>query len=272
MASLPPLVLAYHGVAGVPFSKDRLRLFVAPAQLRRDIARLRSWGYEIVTFGDLARLVASNTGTNRAALTFDDGLGDAVQNLLPLLNESHARATVFVVTSWLGGRHPHASWAPILTRSQVRELSAAGTEIGVHTIHHEDLTTLPAAAVEEELAGCRAELEDLVGERVCVAAYPFGATNALVQHVCARAGLHAACSLMDGRWDEPFNLPRQPMANGSSATGLWLKRHGFFKHVAGLPGMRRAIRISRAAHSAYYLRRERHDRAVDGTRPPFVPR
>jgi hypothetical protein len=47
---LPPLVLAYHGVADVPYAADPHLLFIAPDDLRRHIDVLRRWGYRLVSF------------------------------------------------------------------------------------------------------------------------------------------------------------------------------------------------------------------------------
>ena len=54
MRRLPPLALAYHGVRAVPLRDDPMRLFCSPAQVAADIRALRAWGYELVTFGELA--------------------------------------------------------------------------------------------------------------------------------------------------------------------------------------------------------------------------
>ena len=55
---IPPLALAYHGIADVSLSRDPDRLFVRPQDLRRQIERLRKWNYRLVSFGDLAEEVA----------------------------------------------------------------------------------------------------------------------------------------------------------------------------------------------------------------------
>ena len=104
MPRRPPLALAYHGVRAVPLRDDPMRLFCSPAQVEADIRTLRGWGYELVTFGELAARIARGEGDGAAALTFDDGLAGA----LPAVP-----ATVFAVTGWLGGRHPDAPWARI---------------------------------------------------------------------------------------------------------------------------------------------------------------
>jgi peptidoglycan/xylan/chitin deacetylase (PgdA/CDA1 family) len=247
---LPPLALAYHGVADVPLRDDPQRLFVSPAQLRRDIRLLRRWGYRFVTFGELARRAAVDEGSAYAALTFDDGLADNLTAAAPLLRDAQVPATIFVVSGWLGGRHPDAPWAQIVTADDVRELARLGFEIGVHTVNHLDLTTLSRREMVTELAVCRKTLEAILDAPVSVAAFPYGAADDDVREACAEAGLEAAAGIAgQGSWRDPLDLPRQPMANSASTLGLRLKRDGRYQAVIDLPGMRRLRGVSRLLHS-----------------------
>src|SRR5215211_1917282 len=129
----PPLALAYHGVADVPFREDPHGLFVRPRELERHIASLRGWGYRLVSFGELARLTTDGAASGHASLTFDDGLADNLYTLAPLLERHRATATVFVTSGWMAEPHRHAPWAAILSADELRKLSARGVEIGAHT-------------------------------------------------------------------------------------------------------------------------------------------
>ena len=112
----PPLALAYHGVADVPLRRDPDRLFVRPQDFRRQVARLREWGYGLVSFGELAVEVERRGPPGTRAITFDDGLVDNLgTELVPILQDSDAPATVFVVSGWLGQAHPAAPWTRIVT-------------------------------------------------------------------------------------------------------------------------------------------------------------
>jgi peptidoglycan/xylan/chitin deacetylase (PgdA/CDA1 family) len=249
--SLPPLVLAYHGVADVPLRRDRHGLFVRAEDLRRQIAKLRSWGYRLVTFGELARLVAESGGAGHAALTFDDGLVDNLEALAPLLEAEGAPATVFVVSGWLG--HPHRSvpWTRIMTATELGELRATGVEIGAHSVSHPDLSTLSYEAAFRELAGSKSELEDVLGEPVEVAAYPYGRANAETVRACRDAGFLAACSANGrGSWGEPHNLPRQDVENRSTMIGLRLKRDDRYEQLMRFAPARAARRLGRTVRGA----------------------
>lgn len=227
MAPLPPLALTYHGVADVPLAQDASRLFVRPADLRRQVAALRRWGYRLVPFGELARLAASGRAAGVAALTFDDGLADNLETLVPVLRELDAPATVFVVSGWLGEPHPSAPWARIVTADELRRLTEAGVEIGAHSVTHPNLTTLSPQAALDEMTASKRELEGIVGAEIELFAYPFGAVNDDVASACRSAGFTAACLTEgEGFWADPFRLPRQAMGNRDTLVGLRLKRRG----------------------------------------------
>jgi peptidoglycan/xylan/chitin deacetylase (PgdA/CDA1 family) len=245
------LALAYHGVANVPLRRDPHRLFVRPQDLERHIRRLRAWGFRLVTFGELAARAAAGEAAGHAALTFDDGLADNLTAALPVMRRSGAPATVFVVSGWLGRAHPMARWAPLLTADDVRALARGGFEIGAHTSTHPDLTELEHDGALRELASCKEELEALTDQPVDVAAYPFGKATIDTMRACASAGFRAACRTGgEGSWNDPLNLPRQDMDNRCTATGFWLKRHGWYEPVVRTPPGRLVRRVIREARGA----------------------
>ena len=77
---------------------------------------------------------------------------DALQPLLTMLDQQETKATFFVVGELAN------SWA-----DELRELSAAGHEIGLHGHTHEFLSDLGAAKMAVQLSHGREVLTDLVG-------------------------------------------------------------------------------------------------------------
>jgi peptidoglycan/xylan/chitin deacetylase (PgdA/CDA1 family) len=228
----PPLALVYHGVSDVPLRRDASALFVRPSDLRRHVEALRRWGYRLVTFGALAAAARDGRAEGHAALTFDDGI-------------------VFVVSGWLGQRHPDAPWTRILTADEAVELARAGIEVGAHSVTHPDLTTLSREAALRELAQSKADLEEVTGRPVEVAAYPYGRATRETIEACREAGFAAAGrSTGRGTWHDALNLPRQDMQNGSSVMGLRLKRDGRYETLMRHRTWRGARRISRWAPRA----------------------
>lgn len=240
----PPLGLTLHGVGDVPLRKDPHRLFVRPADLRRYVATLRGWGYELLSFSDWSRRLAAGTGEGCATLTFDDGFADNLHVLVPLLRELDVPATVFVISGMLGMPHHATAHGRIVDADELRALAAAGVEIGAHSITHPDLSLLDEEEAYRELRGSREQLEDILGAPVTVAAYPFGHATAATIAAARRAGFEAACRALGlGDWTDPLDLPRQDVGNRSSIVGLRLKRDArYVPLVRHLP-----VRIARRA-------------------------
>jgi len=246
----PPLALVYHAVGEVSPTRDPHGLFVEPRDLRWQLERLISWGYETVTFGELARKASTGTADGYVALTFDDGYVDNLDVLVPLLNDYSATATVFVVSGWLGRAHPVTPWQRILTKEEVKELHRSGVEIGSHTRTHPDLTTLPFARALDEWTASKDELEDATGAPVTVAAYPYGNAGPDAVHACREAGYSAAGRTSgNGAWNKPHDLPRQDMDAWSTRLGLWLKRHDRYESLMNFKGARAVRLLSRKMKS-----------------------
>ena len=88
-------------------------------------------------------------------------------------------------------------------------------EIGGHTITHPILARIDAAEAEREIAGGKAELEAILGEKVELFAYPNGkpVEDYTAEHVAIarRVGFRAAVTTSWGagrRTSDPFQLPR----------------------------------------------------------------
>ncbi|PYE54985.1 polysaccharide deacetylase family protein [Deinococcus yavapaiensis] len=168
-AAASNLTVTFHrvGVSG------GLTLALDGPTLRREVQSLRGAGRRFVTASEVAR-----ASGDTAAITFDDGYVDVYDVAFPVLRELGVKATFFVITDKVG--HPgYVSW------TQLRELQAAGWEIGSHTRSHAALPDLTPDSLERELGGSRDELARRGFDAACVA-YPFGLHDARVREVAAR--------------------------------------------------------------------------------------
>ena len=77
----------------------------------------------------------------------------------------------------------------MLDWSQLAGLRAAGIEIGGHSHTHPHLDTLAPRAAREEIAGCKALLEQSLGEPVRSFAYPHGYSSRRVRRLVAAGRL-----------------------------------------------------------------------------------
>ncbi|HET7266168.1 MAG TPA: polysaccharide deacetylase family protein [bacterium] len=94
-----------------------------------------------------------NPRRREIALTFDDGPSPLTTPLLlAVLRRYHAHATFFVI-----GQHARAY--PYV----VAEMVAEGDEVGNHTFHHPNMTTLPALVADSEIAAAAAVIDRAAG-------------------------------------------------------------------------------------------------------------
>lgn len=230
------VVLSYHDVVAGP--EVDLELNVSADQLRRQLTLLRRLGFRFVPLTELTRrVVADEPVAGLAAVTFDDALAGVARHGVPVLRDLEVPATLFTVST-LWGRPPRW-WAGsdrTMTQAELLESRANGLEIAVHTRTHPSLPSLTergsGTELREEVAGSRAELEDLVGEPIDVFAYPFGHHDAAVRDEVQAAGFIAAYTFLNGRvtgGEDRLRLPRFTM-------GRHHERARLAYHLARSPG------------------------------------
>lgn len=103
----------------------------------------------------------------------------------------------------------------MMTTSQVVQLHRAGMEIGGHTVNHPILAKIPAQVARQEIADGKHALEEMIGEKIRIFAYPNGkpGEDYLREHVeiVKSLGFQGAVSTSwgasKGGFDE-FQLPR----------------------------------------------------------------
>lgn len=116
------------------------------------------------------------------ALTFDDGPSATLTpRVLDILKANNARGTFFVL-----GRNA-AAHKDILRRAE-----SEGSEIGVHTWSHPQLTRLSADRVHDEISRTVNVIEQALGHKPVVMRPPYGASNAaLVNNMFDNYGMRS---------------------------------------------------------------------------------
>jgi len=123
--------------------------------------------------------VVAGRDAREFGLTYDDGPNDPwTGRLLDLLARYDVRATFFVIGRYVRQR-------PEL----VRDICSAGHQIGNHTVTHPWLAVQSARRVREELAGCNAALEDVLGKPVHFFRPPHGSRRPAVLRIARELAL-----------------------------------------------------------------------------------
>jgi peptidoglycan/xylan/chitin deacetylase (PgdA/CDA1 family) len=199
-------IFMYHHVSPVvepgPYQRA---LTLTPAEFDEQLRWLRTRGCVFATVDGLwSDEMRGTMAPCEVALTFDDGYADVAAYALPALERYGATATLYVATGWIG-TSGHLSVA------QLRNAHAAGFEIGAHTVHHVDLTKLPAAAADAEITGSMRALAIWLGAGVTSFAYPAGMLNPRVASSVAAAHFVTAVTTAPGvvrASDDAVELPR----------------------------------------------------------------
>lgn len=126
-------------------------------------------------------LAALSSGSKIVCITFDDGCASDLHVAAPLLVENNFNATFYVTVDHLGKDG-------YLTRTELRELSDLGFEIGSHSLTHRHLNDLGAQEIKSELAESKRALEEVTGKSVDHFSCPGGRVNAIVTEMALAAG------------------------------------------------------------------------------------
>jgi len=82
--------------------------------------------------------------------------------------------------------------SPALSKGDMRAMTAKGFEIGGHGIAHEIMSEIPIGKAKQVVNGCKASLEDILGQRVRMFCYPRGRFTAEVVEELKKAGYDGA--------------------------------------------------------------------------------
>jgi peptidoglycan/xylan/chitin deacetylase (PgdA/CDA1 family) len=190
-------ILMYHYISVPPEGADGIRynLSVWPEVFATQMAYLAVEGYHPIRLADLAHHLADGTPLpdKPVVLTFDDGYEDNYASALPVLRASGFPATFFVITRFVDdGRPGYMTW------DQLREMAAAGMEIGSHALDHPDLRGKAPAYQFGEVAAARLAILTQVGQPAETFCYPSGQYDAATLDALRASGYLAAVTEIPG--------------------------------------------------------------------------
>ena len=116
---------------------------------------------------------------NKIAISFDCAWGDAHTGaILQALEAANVRATFFTVQFWAEKYPEH-----------LREMAAAGHEIGTHSATHSYMSRLSEAEIRAELSSSATAITAATGEEVTLFRPPYGDYDDLLIDTAADMGL-----------------------------------------------------------------------------------
>jgi peptidoglycan/xylan/chitin deacetylase (PgdA/CDA1 family) len=203
------LILLYHHVApldSIPAGgSDGWRFTHSPAAFERQLLELRRRHYRFISLAELVNELnhGKQERQDSVVVTFDDGWMDNYEFAFPVLQKLGITATFFVISEHV---RQGASDAKRMGLAELKHLVQEGFTIGTHTRTHPDLTRIAPEAAREEIAGCKADVEQATGVPVEFFAYPGGAFNRNVAQLTREAGYKAACCILGPKRNDASSL------------------------------------------------------------------
>ena len=185
-------ILMLHSVTEQPVDS---RLEITPARLKESIEHYRQCGWDAVNLDEAARRITQHESRRFVCYTFDDGYLDTLTLAHPILKETATPFCVYMTRDFYRGTSTPA-WSPttpLLDADQLRKLATDPLcTVGCHTCSHPHLSTITVKEQQNELADCKADLEQMLDTEIHHLAYPHGDYNTDTLHIVKELGFTTA--------------------------------------------------------------------------------
>jgi peptidoglycan/xylan/chitin deacetylase (PgdA/CDA1 family) len=182
-------VLMYHHVLPSEEAKAILasNLNVPPEVFRSQLEYLVEKGYQVISLAQMVSMIKNHSLPPKpVVITFDDAYQNFYTHVFPLLKEKNLKATVFVITQFVGGQR-YVNWG------QLKEMANSSlVEIGNHTLNHPYLSKLNREETRNQILAASNILEENLGKKPEFMAYPYGNTSQTVKEVLKETGFKGA--------------------------------------------------------------------------------
>ncbi len=185
-AVVVPIILFHH----VSVSPINSQYYVPPEKFDEELKLLRDWQYTTITIEMLLKAIKEGTNLPPRPLiiSFDDGNLDNYTNAFPIMQKYGFTGVLYIVGNYMGADN-------YLNADQIKEMAAAGWEVGSHSMRHLDLTLLDPEVQRYEVVESKKFLEKALGMPIKTIAYPFGTSDSAVIDYAHFAGYVAGMSL-----------------------------------------------------------------------------
>ena len=186
-------ILLFHHIAVSPIGS---RYYVPPDKFDSELKLLHDWGYTTITTTMLIQAIVKGASLppRPILLTFDDGNEDNYINAFPIMQKYGFTGVLYIVVQYTDTPN-------YLTTDQIREMAAAGWEVGSHSETHRDLLGDPEA-LRYEIVQSRKDLQSMLGLPILTFAYPFGSEDSAADDYVHFAGYIAAMGASGYSWDQ----------------------------------------------------------------------
>lgn len=194
-------------------------LYLRTSEFEEHLQYLKDNNFTSITMKDLQGYWAGTKALQKKSIliTFDDGSITVYNNAYPLMKKYGFVSTQFIISSHLGN-------GGVMTKDQVKEMAAAGHEIGSHSYSHLDLISVSESILRQEVVQSKKDLEVLIGQPIVSFCYPAGKFNTNVQNYLKKSGYLSAVTTVNGFANKTkqgaFELKRIRISRGDTSTVL----------------------------------------------------
>jgi peptidoglycan/xylan/chitin deacetylase (PgdA/CDA1 family) len=242
-------------------NNPRLIILYYHACREHSVVRFRQQMEALRAYADVvpADFCGAPKGRPKVAITFDDAFVSVIENALPVLADFNFPCTIFVPSAKLGappdwqmeGLAPDRQEC-VVTAQTLRALDPGRVKLGAHSRTHPHLSKIPEQQARDEIAGSRADLEELLGRPVDLFAFPYGDYSERATQICKEAGYRFVYSIE----------PRSVAANSGallrsrvsvdpedSLIEFWLKIRSAYEWMPAASALKRSLllRVERNA-------------------------
>lgn len=196
-------ILLYHHIEG---EVSNNRYSVSVPDFRAQMEALHNWGYTAIPISLVldALIDGAELPPKPIVITFDDGNRNIYDNAFPIMQEYDFPGVFYIV----GNRVD--SGTDIAHTPELKEMVAAGWEIGSHGYTHIDLT-LDHSIARYEILQSKLDIEEALDVDVQTFAYPFGTVDPYLAQKVADYGYRGGMGLgvsWTHTWGSLFYLNR----------------------------------------------------------------
>lgn len=197
-------VLLYHVVLPEPDPKNDYQYKLS--EFEKEMEYLHENGYTTLSADEYLDILdgKKEVPDKPVLITFDDNTADFTKYVMPVLQRYGMKAIQFTVSGWVDGQ-----WN--MSADEMNAIDAYGIDVLNHSVSHPWMAELSREEQRAEIADAGVALEQLIGKKQGIFAYPYGSYNADTLDVLGELGYRAAFIVRDekSRPDTPrFELPR----------------------------------------------------------------
>ena len=193
------VVLMYHRFGEEKYPSTNIRM----EQLDAHIKELTSGKYNVMPLPDIIQALRTGEALpdRTVGISIDDAFLSVFENAWPRFRKAGLPFTVFVATNNIDNGNPDfMSW------EQVRELHDNGVTIGAHSLSHGHLPSKSEATTKQEVEGSMKRIEEMIGFRPTLFAYPYGEASLRLMQQVQDAGMRASFGQQSGAITPAHNI------------------------------------------------------------------